>query len=323
MFDRIVCISLSRRPERRRAVSEQLANGEWPFGPVDIFPAVDGAALPVPPGWTVGAGAWGCLQSHRGVIQTAILDRVQHVLVLEDDFVLRRDFARKMQKFLQSVPADFDGLMLGGQHHATAEPVGDGIVRCINTQRTHAYSARRAWQEELYRMWCAPRMATHCDWVMGPACRRFRIYAPDPFLIGQASSYSDISCRQQTAKFWQPPTGDELVILLRAERPLVEELRKHGWHTGYHRDAETDYDVGLCEVVNNRKKLTQWVWDLQWEVVSEEDWVLCVWHPRISAVELRAAWPGPVIEVEAADVAAALGELERWRNRQADKSVSA
>jgi GR25 family glycosyltransferase involved in LPS biosynthesis len=323
MFDRIVLVNLPRRADRLAAALEQLQPPAWPFGPPEIFAAVDGSKLPTPPGYQAGGGAWGCLQSHRQILERALLEGLSHILILEDDVVLRRDFKQRCKAFLGNLPAEYDGLMWGGQHHAAAEAIRPGVVRCINTQRTHAYSARRPWMEELYRMWCAPRMSTHCDWVMGPACRRFRIFAPDPFLIGQGSSHSDICGRDQPAKFWQPPTGEEPVILLRSQQPVVAELRALGWHTGYQRDPRTDYDVGLGAVVAGHKQLAEWIHELQWEVVSEEGWVLVIWHPRITLAEVRAAWPGPCLELQAGSAAEALAAYEAWRGRPAERSQSA
>lgn len=311
-FDRVILLSLRRRADRLRSAMAQFEPGSWPFLPPSLFRAVDGAAVPTPPGWEAGSGAWGCMQSHRQILEAALMDGVNHLLVLEDDCVLRKGFREQVAGFLVGLPADHDGLFLGGQHHAKEQPVAPGVVRCINTQRTHAYSCRRPWMEELYRIWCSPRATVHCDWLMGPACGRYHIYAPDPFLIGQSRSHSDISGRTNPAKFWQPPSGQEPIIVLRAEQDVVRQLRDVGWHTGFTRQPGTDYDTGLCEVVAGRKALRPWIDELMWEVVSEEGWVLCVWHPGITVAQVRAAWSGPVVEISAKCVRSAVTQWRAW-----------
>jgi hypothetical protein len=311
-FDRVVILTLARRPERLEQCFAQLTPQRWPFLLPDVFYGVDGQAVPTPPGFKQGGGAWGCLSSQRRIIEQALQDGVDHLLVLEDDFLLRPRFREDVRRFLAELPADHDGCMLGGQHQYPPETISPGIVRCFNTQRTHAYSARRPWLEELYRIWCCPQADVHCDWLMGPAMRRFHIYAPDPFLIGQRRSPSDICGRENPTSFWTPPTGQEPIILLRCPQAALPALREHGWHTGYTRDPVTDEDAGLQAVASGNKRLRDWVDQLMWEVVSEDGWVLCVWHPLITAAQLRAAWSGPVLEIHAACAVGAIQQYKAW-----------
>jgi hypothetical protein len=310
-FERVYLVNLARRCDRLNAVVAALARARWPFQWPQVLAATDGEKVPCPPGFKQGGGAWGCLQSHRRIVEAALMEGCEPVLVLEDDCTFDKDFRAKVLDFLARVPGDWEGLFLGGQHHKDAVPVGPGIVRCVDTQRTHCYAARGEWLRELYRLWYAPTMAVHCDWVSGPACSRFRVYAPSPFLVGQAAGRSDINGRVNPTKFWKAPTGQEPVVLLRADREVVSQLRQRGWHSGFQREGHSDFDTGLVQVVRGRKQLREWVNELQWECVSETGWVLCVWHPAITAEQLRDAWPGPVYEIRADSAAAAVATLER------------
>ncbi len=309
-FARAVVLNLKRRADRLA----EFRSEPWPF-PVEVFEAVDGSVSPPPDTFVSPAGAWGCLRSHQLVLERALADGAEPLLVLEDDAVVRPDFAAKLEEFLQAVPDDWDQLMLGGQHMGGSEPVKPGVVRCLNCQRTHAYVIRGAMLRDLYREWCSSRTNRHCDHVMGPFQSRFRVYAPDPFLVGQRRSRSDITHGHNPEKWWIPPTGKEAVYLLHCPPDVVKGLRKrHGVHTGHNRDRQTDVDNGLRHLFSlppeyHEAKLRKWVSDLQWECVSGAG-VLGVWHPQATAELLRRCWGGPVVEVAADTVEAAAAQLK-------------
>jgi len=51
---------------------------------------------------------------------------------------------KRLKACLESAPSDWQGIMLGGQHHAPPIPTSiPGVVRVRYCQRTHAYAARR------------------------------------------------------------------------------------------------------------------------------------------------------------------------------------
>ncbi len=114
-FDVVQVISLERRADRLAAFFEQIDSIAWPFARPEVFKAVDGARVPAPHGWDSGGGTWGCLQSHRQVLERAIMTNARAILVLEDDALFKPDFAEVITRFLNAVPPDWEGLMLGGQ----------------------------------------------------------------------------------------------------------------------------------------------------------------------------------------------------------------
>lgn len=209
-FDRITVISLPSRPERLRAFRDgwyaeaRRVDGKTPLCPTATA-ALDGNRLPVPPDFTHGPGAWGCLRSHLGVLEKALAEGRESVLVFEDDAAFSPHFFAWLELFLAAVPDDWDGLMLGGEHvdmvGAPPLPVRRNMVQCVNTHRTHAYAVRGRLLRELYLAW-AQNTRHHCDWVLATLQPQFRVYAPQTWLVGQRAGMSDVSGRQEVSRLW-------------------------------------------------------------------------------------------------------------------------
>lgn len=194
-------LNLARRPDRLTEATRQLTAAGIQF---ERFEGVDGAALPLPATETKGAGAYGCRLSHVGMMQDAIVNKLDCVAVFEDDVVLAdpATFQLRLNELLAQLPDDWDMLYLGGQHRKTPTPVRDGIVRCTDCHRTHSYIVRGHAIRRLYQIWSSE--TGHVDHILNRtgAFRELKAYACDPWLTGQGESKSDINGRVNKERWW-------------------------------------------------------------------------------------------------------------------------
>lgn len=152
-FDRVVVISLKRRPERWKSLLDRLPT-DWPFRPPLRFSAIDGAEVALPSWWTGGEGAWGCYQSHLQILRHSINEGASNVLIPEDDAICCRGFGNRCRQYVSSLPADWELAYFGGQnietHLGIPSRVNEFVFKPFNVNRTHAYAVRG--QESLVRI---------------------------------------------------------------------------------------------------------------------------------------------------------------------------
>lgn len=216
-WDRVVCVSLERRPDRELAFRERVAGG-MPFGPVEIMSAVDGQRCKHPGWWKMGGGAWGCYRSHMRILEDALMDGHESVLVFEDDVTFADDFDERYERFMSAVPDDWEQIYLGGQHLKRPREIYDEYVRCLDVNRTHAYGVRGEGIKKLYRWlnntkdW---KEKHHVDHHYGRihSDRGVNVYAPVEWMCGQAHDHrSDVCCKEVQERWWMMRKPEEPVV---------------------------------------------------------------------------------------------------------------
>jgi hypothetical protein len=116
LFSRTYAITLKRRPERLAELLSSLQSCVWSFILPICYDAIDGKLSKPSVWWHEGGGARRCYRSHLNTFETCLNDRIESVLIIEDEAILVPDFAKRAQAFLKEVYDNWDMLYLGGQH---------------------------------------------------------------------------------------------------------------------------------------------------------------------------------------------------------------
>lgn len=260
-FDRVAVINLRRRADRLAEFQQQVRAIDWPFRPIEVVRAFDGGSgvIPCPRTFTQGGGAWGCSLSHAYLVGQALMDGVERLLVFEDDAAFLPGFAELVRELLVRVPADWQMIHLGGQNMKPPTPLEgvDGIVRSVEVGRTHAYALQGKEIMQAWFLWCA-QASVHIDWYTDRFLKRFKCYAPAPFIVAQrGQTMSDINGRENRGTFWSDPARDSLVVWFRSTpQQTIDELRKVGFHFGYEVDRR-GRDLGLVRTFERKRARDQ------------------------------------------------------------------
>lgn len=323
-FDWVVVLNLKRRPDRLQRFNKAMAEIDWPFKTPEVFEATDGSQSTMPSAFKSGAGAWGCLQSHSRIMRETIRRGFNSVLILEDDVCFVRDFTELVARFLALVPPDWDQLMLGGQHtlkfNGPPIEIQHGLLRCRDCERTHCYAVQGRFKQTLLDRWQGGGKyngMVHCDWIMGrdPEMQlAHKAYAPKEFVAGQELNHSDIVRTVVPRHFWNPPSPDLPVLLLKSPAHVLRDLLPYGIYTGLERDPFTAIDKELARIYHGRSmsedahrvRLSKWMDRRQWEVSSDPHLICTIWHPHATESEIRAASTYPVYVLETENVEEAL-----------------
>lgn len=189
-FDRVECISLAARADRRCDLEQHLHEIAWPFRPVEFVVATPGRELTPPRYWTRRRATWANLQSHLDCVRRAYADGLENVLILEDDVLFMPGFRERVAKFCQRVPA-WDCLMLGGTpgRGYWKRPEGDGIFRVGGMYNIEAYAVARAFMPRLIELWS--HTAMHSDEVLAEIMGDARTFHALPPLAQQRAGWSN------------------------------------------------------------------------------------------------------------------------------------
>lgn len=216
-FDRVYVINCSHRPDRLKAIEKEIRrSGIADWNKVKIFRAIIGDWTTAPADWNSGYGAWGCLASHRRLLEDVLHDRddryslnVRNYLVLEDDVFFVDDAVEKLNQFMKAVPDNWDQIYLGGQHRRNPEPSGiDGMLLGKSVHRTHAYAISERIYQRFYRHICYAsdyrNTTKHIDHQLELAHRRgdWTVYCPADWIAGQEAGASNIGDGHSTRQLW-------------------------------------------------------------------------------------------------------------------------
>jgi GR25 family glycosyltransferase involved in LPS biosynthesis len=216
-FSRVYIISCQHTPGRLQAALDHLAaTGLADLGGVKVHRGVIGAWTGQPNDWLAGAGAWGCHASHRRLLEDVMHERnedmsfsLESILILEDDVFFVDGALEKLNQFMESVPADWDQIYLGGEHKAPSEKVNPKVCRGKSVNRTHAHAIHSRNYQNFYRHITLAsdfiQTRKHIDHQLEVAHQRkdWNVYCPHEWIAGQRENLSIITGLPTPQKIWQ------------------------------------------------------------------------------------------------------------------------
>jgi hypothetical protein len=109
------------------------------------------------------------------------------------------------------------------------------------------------------------------------------------------------------------------VVFLNAERSVVKELRKKGWHFGYSRNAK-DIDKGLewiftdCHDNSRVYEIKKWYRAVSQETEAITNGITAIWYPGADINSVKEAINN-IVEITANTALEAIEQLgDRWQN---------
>lgn len=317
-FQRIVVISLPQCVDRANRAMSELRDKEL-SDRAEKVRAVDGRISKPPDWWPSGNGAWGCMQSHHRVVQDALLDGLESILIIEDDTIWQDGAAKMIEEFIQEIPDDWGQIYFGGQHRRNRQPKRiEGKFVAMKAQRihrTHAYAIhKRAMVKFLQHIAHAPDYIEartdpknpknrHVDHQLEVAHLRgdWKVYCPSFWVAGQGENSSNISGKINPDQWWHPNVGAinrYLPIVISDRKPTKLEMLS--LHFGKNiSPSDHTIDVGVKDLM-----LSSQISGV-FEIISREAFehqllpAVHPWESHISA--LTESWPGGVIRLSDID----------------------
>lgn len=217
-FDHVFVINCKHRPDRLREFEEEITTkGIADMEKITVFSAIIGDYTSHPAGWGGGNGAWGCLQSHRRIMEDLMHVRDERgdmcwegALILEDDVFFLDNALQDLAAFMPNVPGDWGQIYLGGQHRQTPSRTEHPLVMIGNSvNRTHAYAISRTHIQSIYRhvSYMMDYVGTHKhidhQLELGHNRKDWPVICPARWICGQRAGSSNISGRTLPAMTWQ------------------------------------------------------------------------------------------------------------------------
>ena len=176
-FDRIYCISLEERADRRREARRQ-------FAAVGLAGRVEFVIVQRHP----QNSEQGIYESHMACIQKGLADGADHILVFEDDILFKgfsRDRFARCVSFLQS-STDWQAFFLGCIVHRSRRTPNPNVLAVVYRALTHAYAVSRPLAERLVTK---PWRGVPYDAML--ACFESGFFAAYPAFAFQSDSPTD------------------------------------------------------------------------------------------------------------------------------------
>jgi glycosyl transferase family 25 len=96
-------------------------------------------------------GAVGCSMSHLKLLQQALKEKLDHILIVEDDILFMDPelFKTQLDKFLKKMGSNWDVVLLAGNNMPPYETIDDTCVKVSRCQTTTGYLVNGNYIEKL------------------------------------------------------------------------------------------------------------------------------------------------------------------------------
>lgn len=215
-FDSVFVIHCAYRKDRLRALTKNIEDtGVADISRITLYPAVQGKLTEPPKYWKLGHAAWGCLQSHRRVIEDVLHTHLYkkapaNVLVLEDDVHFLPESLETINSFMGDVPEDWGQIYFGGQHTGPVSSTNSPkVYQPTSVNRAHAYALNRHVFKDFYaKLHDVDKLKENPLWLNDNLIedahreKKWTIYCPPQWVCGQSAGHSDISLEVDPLRMW-------------------------------------------------------------------------------------------------------------------------
>jgi hypothetical protein len=245
-----------------------------------------------------------------GILQNAIMDDRERILVLEDDATFHPRSVAMLELFFKQVPTDWEQLFLGGEHFEPPLPIKHRpfVYKAQRVHRTHAFAMKKKALPQVYQHIAnyPDYMAGgewHVDHQLGLAHQKelWKTYTPAWWIVGQKGGQSNIAEKSNPDLWWHPghfslklPFFSAPLCLRPGDLDEAEHL-----HFGNKLLHSTLQDAGLDKCVTSDVELDQWLRLIAGEALSMGR-LPGFQHPSISRDRVAARWGAGVVEIPVA-----------------------
>lgn len=134
-------------------------------------------------------GRIGCLMSHLKVIKKAKSEKLNRILILEDDVQFVSNVQSRFDSIIPRIPEKWQLLYLGGNEKGVQQRVNESIVRVSNMLMAHAIGIDASVYDELIERLSKCRVPV--DTYYAELQKEHACFAVDPYLAWQRASWSD------------------------------------------------------------------------------------------------------------------------------------
>lgn len=135
-FDHIYYVNLDKRIDRYQSINNQLIRHK-------INATKISGIIPDHNHHCINDGQLGCLLSHKAILENALSNRYQTILILEDDTIFKENFIFLFSRFINNLPNIWDMIYLCGNHYGGIKPINKYVYQSYGTLSTNAYAINK------------------------------------------------------------------------------------------------------------------------------------------------------------------------------------